>query len=49
MAAALTAAGAQVTYKELPGVNHNSWDPGFADEALPQWLFQQRRKPAALS
>jgi len=47
MAAALKAAGAQVTYKELPGVDHNSWDPGFADEALPTWLFQQRRKPAA--
>ena len=44
MAAALKAAGAQVTYKELPGVNHNSWDPGFADATLPQWLFQQRRK-----
>ena len=44
LAAALKAAGAQVTYKELPGVNHNSWDPGFGDEALPQWLFQQRRK-----
>jgi predicted peptidase len=43
MAAALTAAGANVTYKELPGVNHNSWDPGFADEALPRWLFAQRR------
>lgn len=47
MAAALKAAGAQVTYKELPGVNHNAWDPGFGDEALPTWLFQQRRKPAA--
>ena len=43
MAAALKAAGANVTYKELPGVNHNSWDPGFADEALPKWLFAQRR------
>jgi len=43
MAAALTAAGAQVIYKELAGVNHNSWDPGFGDEALPRWLFQQRR------
>ena len=43
MAAALQAAGAKVTYKELPGVDHNSWDPGFGDEALPQWLFQQRR------
>jgi predicted peptidase len=44
MAAALKAAGADVTYKELAGVDHNSWDPGFGDEALPQWLFQQRRK-----
>ena len=44
MAEALRAAGAQVTYKELPGVNHNSWDPGFADAALPTWLFQQRRR-----
>lgn len=43
MAAALKAAGAQVTYKELAGVNHNSWDPAFGDEALPQWLFQQKR------
>ncbi|MFZ5718483.1 MAG: prolyl oligopeptidase family serine peptidase [Pseudomonadota bacterium] len=43
MAAALQAAGAKVTYKELAGVNHNSWDPGFRDEALPVWLFQQRR------
>lgn len=43
MAAALSAAGAEVTYKELAGVDHNSWDPGFGDEALPMWLFQQRR------
>lgn len=43
MAAALKAAGAQVTYKELAGVNHDSWNPGFDDETLPQWLFQQRR------
>lgn len=43
MHAALAAAGGRVTYKELPGVNHNSWDPGFADPALPAWLFQQRR------
>lgn len=43
MHAALTAAGADVIYKELRGVDHNSWDPGFADRALPAWLFQQRR------
>lgn len=45
LAAALKAAGAQATYRELPGVNHNAWDPGFGDEALSAWLFQQRRKP----
>lgn len=44
LAAALKAVGAAVTYKELAGVNHNAWDPGFGDEALPPWLFQQRRK-----
>ncbi|URW75035.1 alpha/beta hydrolase-fold protein [Sphingomonas donggukensis] len=43
MAAALTAAGARVTYRELKGVNHNAWDPGFGDPALPAWLFAQRR------
>jgi predicted peptidase len=46
MFAALKAAGADVTYKELPGVNHNSWDPGFDDAALPAWLFLQRRAAA---
>lgn len=43
MAAALTAAGGRVTYRELAGVNHNAWDPGFGDPALPAWLFAQRR------
>lgn len=45
LVAALKAANAPaLTYKELAGVNHNAWDPGFGDEALPAWLFQQRRK-----
>lgn len=44
LVAALKALNAPVTYKELAGVNHNAWDPGFRDEALPAWLFQQRRK-----
>lgn len=43
LVAALKALNAPVTYKELAGVNHNAWDPGFGDEALPTWLFQQRR------
>jgi predicted peptidase len=44
MAAALRSAGGQVTYKELPGVGHNAWDPAFADPALPAWLFAQARR-----
>ncbi len=41
MAAALRSAGADVTYTELPGVNHNAWDPAYANEELIEWLFQQ--------
>jgi predicted peptidase len=44
MAAALKVAGAQVTYRELPGVGHNSWDPAFRSEGLPKWLFAQRKR-----
>lgn len=47
MAAALRTAGAAVHYKELPGVDHNSWDPGFDDPELPTWLFAQRRGGSA--
>lgn len=43
MAAALRAADANVTYTELPGVNHNSWDAAYTNEALIEWLFSQRR------
>jgi predicted peptidase len=42
-AAALRAAGAAVRYSELPGVNHNSWDPAFASDELVRWLLAQRR------
>ncbi len=44
MAAALKAAGADVTYRELPGVDHNSWDPAFQSEELPAWLFAKRKR-----
>lgn len=44
MAAALRTAGGAVTYRELPGVGHNAWDPGFGDPALAAWLFAQRRR-----
>lgn len=32
-----------VVYRELPGVNHNVWDPFFADDKGLDWLFAQRR------
>ncbi len=44
MAAALEAAGAEVHYTELPGVNHNSWDAAYADKELISWLFAQARE-----
>lgn len=43
MAAALQALGAPVRYTELAGVGHNAWDPAYQGEALPAWLFQQRK------
>jgi len=43
MVNALQAANADVTYVELPGVNHNSWDAAYADEAMIEWLFAQQR------
>ncbi len=47
MFAALKAAGANVQYTELPGVDHNAWDPAYSRADLFQWLFQQRRPPAS--
>lgn len=35
--------GAQVTYKEYPGVNHNSWENAYAEDDLLPWLFAQNR------
>jgi hypothetical protein len=43
MVAALKAAGADVRYNELPGVDHASWVPGYADPELSRWLFGQRQ------
>lgn len=43
MTAALKSVGAQVHYAELSGVGHESWIPGYADPALPAWLFEQHR------
>lgn len=42
---ALKAAGADPIYKELPGVGHNSWTPGYSDEeGLVPWMFSQKKK-----
>lgn len=38
-----SAGGALVKYTELPGVGHNSWDAAYADKALAEWLFAQKR------
>lgn len=35
-----------VRYTEYPGVNHNSWDPAFAEPDFLQWMFVQQRKKA---
>lgn len=39
MHAALVRAGADVTYVELAGVGHASWEAGLSDPALTEWLF----------
>lgn len=45
MAAALRAAGAvDARYTEFADANHNSWDPGYATDALWTWLFAQQRR-----
>ena len=41
MAEALNQVGAEVHYTELPGVNHNSWDPAYRDVAIIDWLFSK--------
>ena len=43
MAAALKAIGANVQYTELPGVDHNAWDPAYARADLIEWMLKQRR------
>jgi|GEM_PF-2735409 len=31
------------SYKEYPGVGHNSWDTAYADDATFAWLFKQKK------
>jgi predicted peptidase len=44
MAAALKGIGANVQYTELPGVDHNAWDPAYARADLIEWMLKQRRR-----
>jgi predicted peptidase len=43
-AAALKAAGAEVRYTELLGLNHNSWDAAYGSDEFVRWLFAQQRR-----
>lgn len=40
---ALRASGAPVRYTEYPGVEHDSWDPAYAEPELMPWLLSQKR------
>lgn len=45
MVDALRKAGGDPIYKELPGVNHDSWTPTYEETSgMLAWLFQQRKK-----
>lgn len=43
MVAALEKAGANVEYKEYPGVGHDSWKNAFVEPDLLPWLFAQKK------
>ena len=43
-ATALKAAGADVRYTELLGLDHNSWDAAYGSEEFVRWLFVQQRR-----
>ena len=49
MAQALAARGSPVTYTELPGVNHNSWDAAYQSQQVAAWLFAQKRGKRKMS
>src|SRR2546428_10181309 len=43
-AAALKAAGADLRYTELLGLNHNSWDAAYGSAEFVRWLFAPQRR-----
>lgn len=40
---AMRARGSDVRYTEYKGVQHNSWDPAYAEPELMRWLLAQKR------
>ncbi len=42
-ATALKAAGVDVRYTELLGLNHNSWDAAYGSDEFVRWLFAPHR------
>jgi predicted peptidase len=46
MVAAVRAAGGDVKYTELAGVEHNSWDPAYGDPEVVKWMLAQHRHGA---
>lgn len=47
MIAAIRKAGGKPRYTEYPGVDHGSWGPALQEPGLADWLFAQKRAPAA--
>ena len=43
-AAALKAAGADVRYTEMLGLNHSAWDAAYGSDEFVKWLFAQQRR-----
>ena len=43
MVKAITEAGGHPKLTLYPNIGHGSWGPAYADPALYEWLFQQRR------
>lgn len=40
----LVSLGIPTSYKEYPGVNHNSWDNAFAEPDFISWFFKYKKK-----
>jgi MYXO-CTERM domain-containing protein len=46
MVAALKTAGSTVQYSEYPGVGHDAWTMTYANEAVIDWLFENKKASA---